>query len=84
MGTFDFNQVRWNKDQFTLLPKTTKTKANLRNMVSRTIDIGQEKTAIPEEWETNKVSSRIVPAYCFEGFKATKWGRNRAETRGRP
>ena len=78
-GTFDFNQVRWNKDQFTLLPKTTKIKTNLRNMVSRRIDIGQEKAAIPEEWETNEVSSRTAPAYCFVGFKATEWPAPRVE-----
>lgn len=70
--------MEWNKDQFTLLPKTTKTKTNLRNMVYRRIDTGQEKTTIPEERETNKVNSRTAPAYCFEGFKATKWGRKKS------
>ena len=57
-------------------------------MVSRRIDVGQEKTAIPEEWETNEVSSRTAPAYYFVGFKATKWPVPRveetAETQGRP
>lgn len=48
-------------------------------MVSRRIDVGQEKTAIPEEWETNEVSSRTAPAYYFVGFKATKWPVPRVE-----
>ena len=32
----------------------------------KTLDIRQQKTVIPEIWETNKVSSKIAPAYCQE------------------
>ena len=48
-------------------------------MVSRRIDIRQQRTVIPEEWETNEVSPRIAPLYRFESFEATKWGRKESQ-----
>ena len=34
--------------------------------VFKTLDIGQQKIAIPEKWETKMVSTMIIPPYWLE------------------
>lgn len=53
--------------RFLHLPETTKQTKNRQNvwrMVFKTMDIRQKRPA--EIWETNKISSKIAPGYCFE------------------
>ena len=66
-------------------------------MAVKAWDIRQRRTVIPEQWETNKVNSTIVPVHCIKSLQAQhqetepkrcpenspSWG-DGAESSGRP
>lgn len=43
-----------------------------KTMVVKALDTRQQRTVIPEQWETNKVNPKIVPVYCIKSFQAQR------------
>lgn len=63
--------MRFTRDQIYLLPETTKTLDKLYGtIVFKALDIGKQRTVIPEKWEKIEMSLTIAPAYSKERFLA--------------
>ena len=65
------------QSEFSLLQeKTQNPKPNKQKiMVLKALDTRQESTVIPEKWETNEVSSVVIPGYCLEKVSKPCTGR---------